>query len=148
MAFNRKATTALLDTFELTDSASRNVLISTVKQLFEKGTINTLAAAERLIRQIQDGEMDKVDAALAKLDVAANTKSAKRQASELARGSDFTEHQRETSKHVVRIKNKRSELPTFELRFKKVHTTFEAAWKDGVAQLVRLAVDKLKLKKN
>ena len=119
---NRKAQGLLLDTFELTDSASRNVLISTVKQLFDKGTIRTLAAAEQLITQIQDEEMDKVDAAFARLDISANKKSAKRAASEMARDSDFTEQQRETSKHIIRIKNKRSELPTFELRFKKVHT--------------------------
>ena len=59
----RKEKGLSLDTFELTDSAARNVLISTVKQMFEKGTIHTLAAAEQLIGQIQDGEMDKVDAA-------------------------------------------------------------------------------------
>jgi len=39
-------------------------------------------------------------------------------------------------------------LPTFELRFKKVHTTFEAAWKDGLTRLIRIATDKLKEKKN
>ena len=144
---NRKAQGLLLDTFELTDSASRNVLISSVKQMFDKGTIRTLAAAEQLIRQIQDGEMDKVDAALARLDVSANKQSAKRQASEMARESDFTEQQRETSKHVIRIKNKRSELPTFELRFKKVLTTFEAAWKDGLTRFIRIATEKLREKK-
>ena len=131
---SRKAEGLLLDTFELTDSASRNVLIATVKQMFDKGTIRTLAAAEQLIKQIQDEEMDKVDAAFARLDKSANKKSAKHQASEMAREFDFTEQQRETSKHVIRIKNKRSELPTFELRFKKVHTTFEAAWKDGLTR--------------
>ena len=139
---SRKAEGLLLDTFELTDSASRNVLIATVKQMFDKGTIRTLAAAEQLITQIQDEEMDKVDAAFARLDISANKKSAKRQASEMARDSDFTEQQRETSKHVIRIKNKNSELPTFELRFKKVHTTFEAAWKDGLTRLIRIATKK------
>ena len=94
---NRKAQGLLLDTFELTDSASRNVLISSVKQMFDKGTIRTLAAAEQLIRQIQDGEMDKVDAALARLDVSASKQSAKCQASEMTHESDFTEQQRETS---------------------------------------------------
>ena len=94
---NRKAQGLSLDKFELTDSASRNVLISSVKQMSDKGTIRTLAAAEQLIRQIQDGEMDKVDAALARLDVSANKQSAKRQASEMARESEITEQQRETS---------------------------------------------------
>ena len=56
--------------------------------------------------------------------------------------------QRETSKHIVKIKNKNCELPTFELKFKKVHTTFEAAWKDGVVRLIKIASDTIKEKKN
>ena len=48
----RPAQTVLLDTFELTDSASRNVVIANVKQMFERGTIRTLAAAETLIKLI------------------------------------------------------------------------------------------------
>ena len=39
-------------------------------------------------------------------------------------------------------------MPTFELRFKKVHTTFEAAWKDGLARLIRIATEKFKEKNN
>ena len=34
---NRKAKATLLDTFELTDSVSRNILIGSVKQMFERG---------------------------------------------------------------------------------------------------------------
>ena len=54
---NRQAKTILLDTFELTDSASRNILISNVKQMFEKGTLRTLAAAETLIKLIQENKI-------------------------------------------------------------------------------------------
>ena len=46
------------------------------------------------------------------------------------------------------MKNKNSELPTFELKFKKIHTTFEAAWKDGVARLVKIASDTIREKRN
>ena len=77
---NRQAKTALLDTFELTDSVSRNILIGSVKQMFERGTIRTQAAASTLIKLIQENKMDQVDAIMGKLDKAANTKAAKRQA--------------------------------------------------------------------
>ena len=145
---NRQAKTTLLDTFELTDSVSRNILIGSVKQMFERGTIRTQAAASTLIKLIQENKMDQVDARMEKLDKAVNTKAAKRQAGEMAQEANYTTHERETSKHVIKIKNKNSELPTFELKFKKIHTTFEAAWKDGVARLVKIAADKIKEKQN
>ena len=128
---NREAKTLLLDTFELTDSASRNILISNVKQMYERGTLRTLAAAENLIKLIQENKMEEFDEKMKKLDISANAKASKRQAEEIAQELNYTIQQRETSKHIVRVKNKNSDLPTFELKFKKVHTTFEAAWKDG-----------------
>ena len=145
---SRGAKTILLDTFELTDSASRNILIGNVKQMFEKGTLRTLASAEALIKLIQDNKMTEFDEKMAKLDIAANTKAAKRQAEDIAQESNYTIQQRETSKHIVRVKNKNSELPTFEIKFKKTHTTFEAAWKDGVARLVKIASDTIREKQN
>ena len=145
---NRQAKTILLDTFELTDSASRNILIGNVKQMFERGTLRTLASAEALIKLIQDNKMTEFDEKMAKLDIAVNTKAAKRQAEEIAQESNYTIQQRETSKHIVRVKNKNSELPTFEIKFKKTHTTFEAAWKDGVARLVKIASDTIREKQN
>ena len=66
----------------------------------------------------------------------------------MAQEANDTIHERETSKHIIKIKNKNSELPTFELKFKKIHTTFEAAWKDGVTRLVKIAADKIKEKQN
>ena len=80
ITLNRQAKTILLDTFELTDSASRNILISNVKQMFEKGTIRTLAAAETLIKLVQENRMKEFDEKMKKLDISANTKAAKRQA--------------------------------------------------------------------
>ncbi len=145
---NRKAKATLLDTFELTDSVSRNMLIGSVKQMFERGTIRTQATASTLIKLIQENKMDQVDAKMGKLEKAVNIKSAKRQAGEMAQYANYTTHERETSKHIIKIKNKNSELPTFELKFKKIHTTFEATWKDGVARLVKIAADKIKEKQN
>ena len=77
---SRGAKNILLDTFELTGSASRNILIGNVKQMFERGTLRTLASAEALIKLIQDNKMTEFDEKMAKLDIAVNTKAAKRQA--------------------------------------------------------------------
>ena len=126
---NRQAKTLLLDTFELTDSASSNILTGNVKSMFERGTIRTQAAAETLIKLIQDNKKKELDERMAKLDITANTKAAKRQAEEIAQESNYSTLQKESSKHIIKIKNTNSDLPTFELKFKKIHTTFEAAWK-------------------
>ncbi len=56
---NRQAKTLLLDTFELTDSASRNILISNVKSMFEKETSRNQKAASELIKLIQENKMDQ-----------------------------------------------------------------------------------------
>ena len=116
--------------------------------MFERGTIRTLAAAEALVTLIQEDKMKEFDDKIGKLDKSENTKAAKRKAEEIAKESNYTIQQKETSKHVVRIKNQNSELPTFELKFKKEHTTFEAACKDGVARLVKITSDKIKEKQN
>ena len=105
ITLNRQAKTILLDTFELTDSASRNILISNVKQMFEKGTIRTLAAAETLIKLVQENRMKEFHEKMKKLDIAANTKAAKRQAEEIAQESNYTIQHREMTNHTVRIKN-------------------------------------------
>ena len=55
-------------------------MISNVKQMFEKGTIRTLAAAETLIKLVQENRMKEFDEKMKKLDIAANTKAAKRKA--------------------------------------------------------------------
>ncbi len=76
---NRQAKTVLLDTYELTDSAFRNIWIRNVKQMFEKGTLRTLAAVETLIKLIQENKIKEFDEKMEKLKVAI-TKTAKRQA--------------------------------------------------------------------
>ena len=77
---NRQAKTTLLDTFELTDSASRSIFTSKLKQMFEKEAIRTLAAAETLIKLIQENKMKEFDEKMAKLDKAVNIQAAKRRA--------------------------------------------------------------------
>ena len=123
-------------------------MIGSVKQMFERGAIRTQAAASTLIKLIQENKMDQVDEKMGKLEKAVNIKTAKRQAGEMAQDANCTTHERETSKHHIKIKNNNIDLPTFELKFKKIHTTFEAAWKDGVARLVKIAADKIREKQN
>ena len=57
-----------LDELELTGSSSRNMLISSVKQMFEKGTIRTISAAEGLIKLIQENKMDEFDRKFAQIE--------------------------------------------------------------------------------
>ena len=57
-----------LDELELTGSSSRNMLISNVKQMFEKGTIRTISAAEGLIKLIQENKMDEFDKKFAQIE--------------------------------------------------------------------------------
>ena len=46
------------------------------------------------------------------------------------------------------MKNRESELPTFELKFKAVHTTFNTAWNEGVSRLAKLAAKRIQEKQN
>ena len=92
-------------------------MIGTVKQMFERGEIRTQAAAGNLINLSQENKMDQVDAKMARLDKAVNIKGAKRIASEMAEEANYTTQERETTKHFIKIKNRNSELPTFELKF-------------------------------
>ena len=64
---NRKEKAAHLDTYDLTDSTSRNILIGSVKQMFERGTIRTYAAAGNLIKLIQANKIDQIDAKMGKI---------------------------------------------------------------------------------
>ena len=145
---NRKEKATQLDEYALTGSSTRNILIGTVKQMFERGEIRTQTAAGNLIKLIQENKMEQVDAKMGKIQGAVTKKSDKRKASELEQEANYETQERETTKHFIKIKNRSSELPTFELKFKKEHTTFEAAWKDGVARLVQIAAKKIREKTN
>ena len=49
-----------LDELELTGSASRNMLINSVKQMFERGVIQRVDIAESLIKLIQENKMSVI----------------------------------------------------------------------------------------
>ncbi len=58
-------------------------MISNVKQMFERGALRTLASAEALIKLAQEDRMTEFDEKMPKLDIAVNTKAAKRQPEEI-----------------------------------------------------------------
>jgi hypothetical protein len=104
---NRKAKAAQLDEYDLTDNTSRNISIGSVKQMFQRGTIRTQAAAGNLIKLIQANNIDQIDAKMGKLEKAVNIKSDKRRAVEMAQDANYTTHERETTTHIIKIKNKK-----------------------------------------
>ena len=57
---NRKEKATQLDEYALTGSSTRNILIGTVKQMFERGTIRTQAAAGNLIKLIQENKWNSL----------------------------------------------------------------------------------------
>ena len=63
---NRKEKATQLDEYALTGSSTRNILIGTAKQMFERGEIRTQTAAGNLIKLIQGNKMDQVDAKMGK----------------------------------------------------------------------------------
>ena len=136
----------ILDEYETTPSASRNILMSNVKQMYEKGTIRRFDHAEGLMKLLQNNKMNDFDTRFSKIEKAENTKMAKQQAKHIVKTiEDDSSNQQ---KHIIRIKNKKSELPTFELEFKQEYTVFDAAWHDGVDALIKMAKDKIMEKKN
>ena len=101
---NRKEKAAQLDEYALTGSSTRNILIQNVKQMFQRGEIRTQTAAGNLIKLIQENKMDQVDAKMGRLENAMKTKSDKRKASELEQEANYETHERETTKHYIKIK--------------------------------------------
>ena len=91
---NRKTKAAQLDEYDLTSSSTRNILTGSVKQMFERGTTRTQAAAGNLIKLIQENKMDQVDAKMGKLEKAVNIKTAKRLAGEMEHEANYTTHER------------------------------------------------------
>ncbi len=80
-----QAETTLLDTLELTGSASRSIFMSNVKQILENWTSRTLAAVEALIKVTQEEEVKELDEPIDKLDGAENNKAAKRRAEKISK---------------------------------------------------------------
>ena len=77
-----------------------------------------------------------------------NTREAKKQSQELAKEKGYEIEEKYLSRRVLKIKNRASELPTFEIKFKTKHLTCDAAWKDGVNRLAKLAAQRLQEKQN
>ena len=150
-AKTRQENIQLLNEFEDTPNASRNILISTVKQMYSRGSIRTYKEAATLIKLAQDNKMDDFDEKYNKIEAAANIKLAKQQAKEIKQEEaeeKLTITEKNLSRYIVRVKNKKSELPTFELDFKNEYTDFNAAWKSGVLRLIKLAESRLEEKPN
>jgi hypothetical protein len=150
-AKTRQENIQLLNEFEDTPNASRNILISTVKQMYSRGSIRTYKEAETLIKLAQENKMDDFDEKYNKIEAAANIKLAKQQAKVIKQEEaeeKLTITEKNLSRYIVRVKNKKSELPTFELDFKNEYTDFNAAWKSGVLRLIKLAENRLEEKPN
>ncbi len=101
---NRKEKATQLDEYVLTGSSTRNILIGTVKQMFERGEIRTQAAAGNLIKLIQENKMDQVDAKMGKIQGAVNAKSDKRKSAEMEQEANYETHERETKITLLELK--------------------------------------------
>ena len=55
-------------------------------------------------------------------------------------------NRRHTSKEIVRVKNKRSELPTCEVQLFNDYTDFQVAWEVGHKKLLQITSERLKEK--
>ena len=84
-AKTRRENMQLLNTFEDTPNASRNILISTVKQTYSRGSTRTYKEAATLIKLAQDNKMDDFDERYNKIEATANVKLAKQQPKTLSR---------------------------------------------------------------
>ena len=98
-AKTRQENLQLLNTFEDTPNASRNILISTVKQMYSRGSIRTYKEAATLIRLAQDNKMDDFDERYNKIEATTNVKLARQQAKDIKQ-EEAEEKLRITEKNV------------------------------------------------
>ena len=59
---------AKLNAMELTDSSSRNLIVSSVKQMYERGKIKTYSAAVGLMNLIQNDNIKEFDKRVNKME--------------------------------------------------------------------------------
>ena len=146
-----------LDSLELTGSGARDTLIREVKAFYEKGEIKKLSDAKQLIKLLQENKLTEFDTKFSvfthakniRTIEAASSSGIKRAAEEATEvKDDGFKIVRKSSKSIVRIKNKKSELPTFELEFLHDYNNFNSAWSAGVKRLITLAESRIKEKKN
>ena len=151
---------AKLSTYSEGVSASKRMLMKNIKDQYENGTIQRITEAEGLMKLLRDNKMDTFDQRYAKLETRNNEKhNVVNRVQKLMAGMQKTPDKvesddevqitrRETSKDIVKVKHKRSELPTFELQFANVCKHFGDAWNAGVNKLIKIVVDRLKTKTN
>ena len=125
--------------------------MGSVKQMYQTGAIRRVDQAEGMLKLLQNNQMKEFKKRFDKVEIAQNTKVAAQQAKEVIKHTSVDVNpkpvEKESTKHIYRVKNKSTELPTFELEFKKEYTVFNAAWHDGVERLVKMARDRLQEKK-
>ena len=125
--------------------------MGSVKQMYQTGAIRRVDQAEGMLKLLQNNQMKEFKKRFDKVEIAQNTKVAAQQAKEVIKHTSTDMNpkpvEKESTKHIYRVKNKSTELPTFELEFKKEYTVFSAAWQDGVERLVKMARDRLQEKK-
>ena len=85
----------------LTGSSTRNILIGTVKQMFERGEIRTQTAAGNLIKLIQENKMEQVDAKMGKIQGAVAKKADKRKASDMEQEANYETQERERQQSTL-----------------------------------------------
>ena len=143
---------AKLNAYEPTPSTVGNVLQNSVKDLYKRGVIRNIKDATNLMDMLQANEIQKFATRLRKIEDAETKKSVAAMDKEKKEDEEAGKHivikERAPRAHALIVKNRLSELPTFEVHYKKLITTFEAAWKTGVKPLTRAAEKKIQEKKN
>ena len=101
-----------------------------VKEMFESGKIERFAQAEALMKSLRDNKMKDFDKRFGKTETATATKVEKKKEKEKDQprpppvDDEILVNKRHTSKDIVKVKNKRSELPTFEVQLFNDYTDF------------------------
>jgi len=150
-AKTRQENLQLLNAFEDTPSTSRNILISTVKQQYITGYIRTYKEAATLIKLVQSNKMDDFDVSYNQIKETANVRLTKHLLKESKRREiedKLPTTEKNFTRYILSVKNKTSELPTFELKFKILYTNIDAAWKSGVLRLIKTAESRIEEKQN
>ena len=145
VAIKKQENMAKLNAYDMAGSASKKMLMRTVKDMFEKGEIERFAQADGLMKLLRDNKLKEFDKCFDKLEAANKAKADEKAEKE---DDEVIIAQRNTSKDIVRVKNKRSELPTFELQFINDYPDFNVAWRHGVNKLIKIVVGRLQTKKN
>ena len=78
VALKKQEQMTKLSAYEAPGSASRRMLMNTVKEMFESGKIERFAQAEALMKSLRDNKMNDFDARFSKLEAAISAKVEKR----------------------------------------------------------------------